>query len=104
MSKCKDCKHYQDCDEGWRFSEDANFDVACFEPNNKPKTNRDLINAMSDEELAKWKLTFPSDAMDRNGYCRIYWRAPKRCRPELNCNKCLLDWLKAPAGQHQEVG
>ena len=69
----------------------------------EPKTNRDVINAMSDEELADWKRTFPSDARDRNGYCRIYWLSPKRCRPELSCKQCLLDWLKAPAGKHQEV-
>lgn len=66
-------------------------------------TNRDVINAMSDEELADWKRTFTSDLRDRNGYCRIYWLSPKRCRPDLNCRACIAEWLKAPAGKHQEI-
>ena len=66
------------------------------------KTNRDVINAMTDEELAKWKCKFP-DRHDRNGHCRIYWLNPQRCRPELNCRQCLTEWLKAPAGKHQEI-
>lgn len=70
----------------------------------EPKTNRDVINAMTDEELADWKRTFPGDDVKKqNGYCRIYWLSPKRCRPELNCRKCIAEWLKAQAGKHQEV-
>ena len=65
-------------------------------------TNRDVINAMTDEELAAWKCKFP-DRHDRNGHCRIYWLNPQRCRPELNCRQCLTEWLKADAGKHQEV-
>ena len=70
----------------------------------EPKTNRDVINAMTDEELADWKRTFPSDAKDQNGYCRIYWLDARPCHIELNCRQCLTAWLKAPAGKHQEVG
>lgn len=66
-------------------------------------TNRDLINAMSDEELAKWKHSFPSEMKDKNGYCRIFWQNPQKCRQELKCKDCLTEWLKAPAGEHQEV-
>lgn len=67
------------------------------------KTNRDVINAMSDEELAKWKCEHPADRRDRNGCCRIYWLSPKPCRPHINCRLCIAEWLKAPAGKHQEV-
>jgi protein-tyrosine phosphatase len=69
----------------------------------EPKTNRDVINAMTDEELAKWKNQVCSDRRYKNGYCRIYWQNPHRCRPELSCTDCVTAWLKAPAGKHQEV-
>lgn len=69
----------------------------------EPKTNRDVINAMTDEELAKWKHSYPAKIKDKNGYCRIYWLDPHRCRPELSCTDCVIAWLKAPAGKHQEV-
>lgn len=69
----------------------------------EPKTNRDVINAMSDEELAKWKESCPVELDDKNGYCRIFWLDARPCHIELNCRQCLTEWLKAPAGKHQEV-
>lgn len=66
-------------------------------------TNRDVINAMSDEELADWKHKFHTSKHTDNTYCRIYWLNPKPCRPELNCKTCVLEWMKAPAGKHQEI-
>lgn len=70
---------------------------------NEPKTNRDVINAMSDEELAAWKHSYPSEMKDKNGYCRIFWQIPWKCTTELNCRQCLTAWLKADAGKHQEI-
>ena len=68
------------------------------------KTNRDIINAMTDEELAEWKRKYPADQQDpQNGYCRVYWRLPKPCRLDLKCRQCITEWLKAPAGKHQEI-
>lgn len=66
-------------------------------------TNRDVINAMSDDELAKWADLLPCFKREQNGFCRIYWQNPKPCRPELNCIDCRAAWLKAPAGKHQEI-
>lgn len=68
----------------------------------EPKTNRDVINAMTDEELANWKCQNPGHH-NKNGHCRIYWLDARPCHIELNCRQCLTDWLKAPAGKHQEV-
>ena len=67
------------------------------------KTNRDVINAMTDEDLAVWKCELQPMRQDPNGYCRIYWQLPKPCRVDLNCRQCLTEWLKAPAGEHQEI-
>jgi hypothetical protein len=68
----------------------------------EPKTNRDVINAMTDEELAKWKCKFQS--MDKTGPCRVYWQNPQRCLIGLHCVECSIEWLTAPARKHQEVG
>ena len=56
-------------------------------------TNRDVINAMSDEEFAK---------------LRVYQCPPVQaefCKgtDTVKCVKCWLNWLKAPAGKHQDV-
>lgn len=67
----------------------------------KPKTNRDVINAMSDEELARWKLDFSVPNVD--SFCRVWWKDAKPCSENCKCKDCLAEWLKAPAGKHQEV-
>lgn len=36
------------------------------------------------------------------GNCWIYQLDPSLCRPELNCTDCVIAWLKALAGKHQE--
>lgn len=54
MNKCRCCKHYTDCDEGWRFSEDADISPECFEPK---ATVFHQITA-SPETLAE-KLVYP---------------------------------------------
>lgn len=58
----------------------------------KPKTNRDVINAMTDEELATcFGIPCPP-------------KIKKNCRPfNEQCEECWLEWLKSPAGEHQEV-
>lgn len=70
----------------------------------EPKTNRDVVNAMSDEEFADMIFSIINRRQGKTGYCRIYWQNAQRCRPFLKCNQCLTAWLKAPAGKHQEVG
>lgn len=67
---------------------------------NKPKTNRDVVNAMTDEELVEFAFGRGDVG---NKYCRVHWQDSKPCRYDLNCSICMLAWLKAPAGKHQEV-
>ena len=106
---CGNCKYFTQDDGctvcGLDGEQQAIADDGCdyFVAAKKP-TNRDLINAMSDEELADEFFSVANKRTGKNGYCRIYWQNPKPCRPWLKCNKCLLDWLKAQAGEHQEVG
>jgi hypothetical protein len=102
---CKDCKHFMlrtyQCVKSTPWETDTHLSCKDFEQ--KPKTNRDVINAMTDEELAKWADLLPCFKRDPNGFCRIYWQNPKPCKPQLNCIDCRAAWLKAPAGKHQEV-
>lgn len=104
--KCANCKYFMfrtyQCVKSTPWKTDTHLSCKEFEP--KLKTNRDLINEMTDEELAAWKHSYPAEMKDKNGYCRIYWQNPHRCRPEFYCRQCLTEWLKAPAGKHQEVG
>ena len=71
----------------------------------EPKTNRDVVNDMSDEELAKWKLDLSGSehVRGKNGFCRVWWQDAKPCSENCKCKDCLTEWLKAPAGKHQEV-
>lgn len=55
------------------------------ETEKQPKTNGDKIRAMTDEELADW-LTDGHDICD---LCRF-----GTCRPEFECEKGVLEWLK----------
>lgn len=66
-------------------------------------TNRDVINAMSDEELADSFFAFGMKRTGKDGFCRVHWQNPLPCRPWLKCNMCLREWLKAPAGKHQKI-
>lgn len=53
-------------------------------------TNADMIRAMSDEELAA-NLICPNEM----GMADIPCDKSDQC----NCYKCLLDWLRKPAGE-----
>lgn len=105
MNNCKDCKHFMrrtyQCVKSTPWETDTHLSCKEFEP--KERTNRDVINAMSDEEFADMIFAIIQHRQGKTGYCRVYWQNAQRCRPELNCRQCLTAWMKAPAGKHQEV-
>ena len=78
-TKCDDCKHFAKCSLVTVVMSQGNCQF--FET---IMTNRDLINAMSDEELAKWKCQNPGHH-NKNGHCRIYWLDARPCHPMLPC-------------------
>lgn len=56
-------------------------------------TNRDVINAMSNKQLAR-KFGYPCPPLPK-----------KHCKgiDNIECTECWLNWLNAPAGKHQKV-
>lgn len=66
------------------------------------ETNGDVVRAMTDEKLASWRFKSQS-AAGKVGWCRKYWQNPLPCRTWLSCRACVLAWLKAPAGKHQQI-
>ena len=56
----------------------------------KPLTNGDRIRAMSNEELAG---SIP--------FCPM--RLDYECPLEIDCKKCLLDWLNSPAESERSL-
>ena len=70
----------------FRLAEFVVVSAPTIEPEVKePKTNGDRIRQMTDEELADW-LT---DGHDNCDLCQF-----GTCRPEFECEKGVLEWIK----------
>lgn len=88
MPRCKDCTGF-----GWGECKTAGEnEVACEDFERKPKlTNADRIRKMTDEELADWI----TDGHDLCDLCQF-----STCRPEFECEKGVLEWLKKEADEN----
>ena len=88
MATCKQCREFEKC------KDDAFINGAKFDPNESvkyctgfdPITNSDRIRAMSDEELANIMAGTPI-CKERYMDC---------IKDGLDCEACLLEWLKQP--------
>ena len=85
MSSCRECCYAAPTGSNLYCSMNECYvgELTCdeFEPIVKPKTNGDRIRSMTDEEMEK-HLCCP-------------WKECKNMN--LECDKCLLDWLKQEA-------
>lgn len=84
MSKCAECKKYDDC----RTGSGLVWPCGAFVPK-KPMTNADRIRAMSDEELAWELMAWRCEAVARHHGVESEY-------PDTQ--KTILDWLQQPYG------
>lgn len=78
MRRCDNCKRNLFCDSVWKTSGDRVTSCVSWTP---IITNADKIRTMTDEELAK--------------HIVCQWEGCKNM--DVECDKCLLNWLKEEA-------
>lgn len=89
MSKCENCKKYNDCSNGSGLV----WPCGAYVP--KVETNADHIRRMTDEELARVFIHSPCHGLDCDD-------APHTEYGSAECEMCQLNWLKHPYKEDAE--